>query len=93
MDNGVVGFACGIIRFAPGFIGGFRVGYRNHVFIRPDLRCKGIGKKLIDKVEEWFNNRNVHSCELQVLCDNIRAMKFWEVMGRKSRRKNRENYC
>lgn len=83
MDNGVVGFACGTVRFAPGFIGSYRVGYISHVFVRPDLRGKGIGKELIDKVEEWFNNKNIHSYELQVLCDNIHAIKFFEAMGYK----------
>ncbi len=83
MDNVVVGFACGTIRFAPGFIGGYKVGYISHAFVRPDLCGKGIGKKLIGKVEEWFNNRNVHSYELQVLCENMSSIKFWEAMGYK----------
>lgn len=79
----VVGFICGTIRLAPNYIGGCRVGYISHIFVKPDLCGKGVGKQLVREVEEWFDDKKVNSIELQVLCNNTSAIDFWEILGYK----------
>jgi hypothetical protein len=36
---------------------------------------------LVEHVEQWFRGKNVHSCELQVICNNAQGIAFWESLG------------
>lgn len=82
-NDTAIGFAHGTTRFTPDYTGGLKVGFITFVFVTPNLRIKGVGKKMIDKLEEWFRSKNVNSFELDVLCDNTSGIKFWEYLGYK----------
>jgi len=82
-DEKLIGFAHGAIRYSADYLGGLKVGYVTHLFVIPELRSTGIGKKLLSDIEGWFDSKDVHSYELQVLCDNSLGIRFWENMGYK----------
>ncbi|MDH5570133.1 MAG: GNAT family N-acetyltransferase [Gammaproteobacteria bacterium] len=82
-DEKVIGFAHGSIRYSAEFMGGLKVGHITHLFVLPDYRKTGIGNDLISYLEKWFLSKDVHSYELQVLCDNTLGINFWERNGYK----------
>ena len=80
-DKEVMGFAHGILRFAPNFLGEYKIGFVPHVYVSSKVRAKGVGENLYLKLEEWFKQKDVKVYELQVLCGNSGAINFWEKMG------------
>ena len=82
-EDKVIGFAHGLIRYAPDYLGALKVGYLTHIFVSPEFRGNDTGKILVESVETWFKSKNVHSFELQVLCDNTGGINFWENTGYK----------
>jgi len=76
-----VGFAQGLIKFLPDYLGGFAVGSITHVYVDDDSRRSGIGKVLVNLLEEWFRIKKVHSVELQVIAGNPMAKEFWKGLG------------
>ncbi|HNQ82597.1 MAG TPA: GNAT family N-acetyltransferase [Bacteroidales bacterium] len=76
-----VGFAHGMIKFLPDYLGNHSVGLITHVFVKDIARKKGLGRELVKMLEGWFHDKNVHSIELQVINDNLPAQKFWENLG------------
>ena len=82
-DNKVVGFINGLIRYSPDYLGALKVGYLTHIYVKPEFRDDKIGHRLVNELEVWFRAKNVHSYELQVLCDNVSGIKFWESVGYK----------
>ena len=76
-----VGFAHGMIRFLPDYLGGFAVGLITHVYVDDDTRRSGIGKALVNQLEDWFLTKKVHSIELQVITVNPVAKEFWKQLG------------
>jgi ribosomal protein S18 acetylase RimI-like enzyme len=80
-DGRVFGFAQGMIRFLPDYLGGHPVGVITHVFVDENHRGEGAGKELTARLEAWFRLREVHSVELQVVAGNEAAMAFWVRLG------------
>ncbi|MDX9907060.1 MAG: GNAT family N-acetyltransferase [Bacteroidales bacterium] len=78
-----VGFAHGMIKFLPDYLGNHSVGMITHVFVKDEARKMGLGKELVKMLEEWFHDKDVHSIELQVINDNLIAQKFWKSLGYK----------
>lgn len=76
-----VGFAHGMIKFLPDYLGGFAVGSISHVFVDDHSRQSGIGKAMVKLLEEWFRMKKVHSIELQVIIGNPAAKEFWKKLG------------
>lgn len=76
-----IGFVHGMIRFLPDYLGGYPAGVITHIFIEDPYRKAGTGRELIQKLEEWFLLKNVHSVELQVITGNPDAMDFWRSLG------------
>ena len=83
LDDKVIGFTHGSIRYSADYMGGLKVGHITHLFVAPDFRSTGVGKDLLDRIEIWFKSKGVHSYELQVLCDNSLGLNFWEKNGYK----------
>lgn len=81
MDDEIIGFAHGMIKFLPDYLGGHPVGSVTHVFVDEHCRRTGVGQELIGKLEEWFLVKKVHSVELQVISENSGAAGFWENLG------------
>ena len=82
-NDKAVGFAHGMIKFLPDYLGGFPVGMITHVYVNEEARRSGTGKEMVHNLEEWFNLKNVHSIELQVISGNPSAREFWEKLGYK----------
>jgi len=80
-DNEPVGFAQGMIRFLPDYLGGQPVGLIGHVFVDEKWRREGIGRELVNKLENWLSMKRVHSIELQVIGGNPGAGEFWKSLG------------
>lgn len=77
----VIGFAHGLIKFLPDYLGGFAVGSITHIYVDEDSRRSGIGKALVSQLEEWFREKKVHSVELQVISGNPAGKEFWKSLG------------
>jgi GNAT superfamily N-acetyltransferase len=78
-----IGFAHGMLKFLPDYLGGHPVGTITHIFVDEDARREGIGRDLVNKLEEWFRVNKVHSIELQVITGNPTAREFWKDLGYK----------
>lgn len=77
----VIGFAHGMIKFLPDYLGGQPIGFITHIFVDKDCRHLDIGTRLVSILEEWFRLKRVHSIELQVISGNPEAMAFWKNLG------------
>jgi len=77
----VIGFGHGTTRFSPNYTGGLKVGYITYVYVSPKSRVRGVGRQIVEALERWFDSKNVHSYELQVLCGNTIGIGFWEDVG------------
>lgn len=80
-ENKPVGFAQGMIRFLPDYLGGYPVGLISHVFVDEKYRREGTGRELVQKLENWLIMKHVHSIELQVIGGNPGAAEFWKRLG------------
>jgi GNAT superfamily N-acetyltransferase len=76
-----IGFAHGMLKFLPDYLGGLPVGTITHVFVDENSRHVGIGRELVNELEEWFSTKKVHSVELQVITANPVAREFWTRLG------------
>lgn len=81
INDKAVGFAHGMIKFLPDYLGGYPVGSITHVFIDEAHRKRGIGRELVNELEEWFRMKKVDSIELQVVTGNPVAKDFWASLG------------
>lgn len=80
-EGRAAGFAHGMIKFLPDYLGNHAIGTITHVFVEDKSRRSGVGKALVKKLEEWFMDKKVHSVELQVIAGNRAGKEFWEEMG------------
>jgi ribosomal protein S18 acetylase RimI-like enzyme len=76
-----IGFAHGMIKYLPDYLGGFAVGSITHVYVDNEFKRSGIGKALVNILEDWFRMKKVHSIELQVITGNQAAKDFWKNLG------------
>jgi GNAT superfamily N-acetyltransferase len=82
--HAVVGFAHGAISLLPPYLGGLAVGKVHHVFVDEAHRAGGTGQRLVFELDRWFAERGASSVELQVLCENESAIRFWKGRGFRS---------
>ena len=80
-DRDVVGFAHGIIKLSPDYLGGEKTGLITHVYVSPEERNIGVGRKMVNVMEKWFEDQNVRICEISVLHMNNMAISFWKDLG------------
>jgi ribosomal protein S18 acetylase RimI-like enzyme len=76
-----VGFAHGMIKFLPDYLGGSAVGSITHVYVGDDYARSGVGRAMVNLLEDWFREKKVHSVELQVITGNPAAKEFWKNLG------------
>jgi GNAT superfamily N-acetyltransferase len=79
--NAAVGFAHGMLKFLPDYLGGYAVGTITHVFVDEKMRRAGLGMELVNVLEDWFRMKKTHSIELQVITGNPAAKEFWKKLG------------
>jgi ribosomal protein S18 acetylase RimI-like enzyme len=58
-----------------------RRGFIYHLMVKPEYRKKGIGKKLLEKVEKNFKKDGIRKIYLVALKKNKTGNKFWENNG------------
>jgi len=75
----------GICGFAQAFLSGDdpRVGQIEWLHVHPDYRGKGIGDRLLDKVEGALHDAGADSVEAQVIEANTAGKEFYEQYGYK----------
>ncbi|MDQ6531225.1 GNAT family N-acetyltransferase [Flavobacterium sp. LHD-85] len=56
-------------------------GYIHETIVNEEYRGYGVGSKLINQANLWFENLNVEVIELQVSCLNTEAVSFWNKHG------------
>lgn len=73
INNQIVGYIIGITKK--------NIGTIVSIAVKKDYRKKGIGKKLLDSIIEYFKSKNVSLINLQVRIDNYEAISFYEKNG------------
>lgn len=58
-----------------------RCGAIHELFVKPEFQKKGIGKKLVFHVFDYFRRKNIRKVELWVGVKNERARKFYASLG------------
>ena len=62
-----------------------RRGHIYHLMVKPEYRKQGIGRKLLDKVEEGLRKEGITKAFLVVFRENDIGNGFWEEVGYKTR--------
>ncbi|HOJ45836.1 MAG: GNAT family N-acetyltransferase [Bacillota bacterium] len=87
-----------VLEHIPGKIGGFIwckiydtneygiFGSVEQIYLIPELRGKGFGKKLMEKGEEYFAERGAQSIKLLVTISNSAAVSLYQSLGYKATR-------
>ncbi|MEM3407538.1 MAG: ribosomal protein S18-alanine N-acetyltransferase [Nitrososphaerota archaeon] len=73
INDQIVGYVIGIAEK--------NVGTIVSIAVKKDYRRKGIGKKLLNSIIEYFKSRSVSLINLQVRIDNYEAISFYEKNG------------
>jgi len=77
--NKIIGYALGWIEKRPAHA--FRIGYFCDIFIIRNYRNKGIGKKLIKGLMNWFKSKKIKYVTLDVYSKNKTAIKAFYSIG------------
>ena len=49
--------------------------------VRPELRRRGVGRRLVEEAHEWVRDRGVARVEIQVAHGNREGQAFWRALG------------
>ncbi len=77
----LVGYAVGRITTLPLFFEHRHRGYIHDVYVRAAHRHRGIGRRLVEEILRWFDERGVTLIELTVASKNGEATSFWRALG------------
>lgn len=58
-----------------------RRGYLYHLAVHPDLRRKGLGRELVNRVFKALEERGIHKCHIMVYGSNETGLLFWRQGG------------
>lgn len=87
LDKGrVVGFSDSQISKYPPVFERETYGSVDTMAVTSNYRRKGIGKRMLAKIFEWFASRNIDRIELSVLANNQIGYSFWKKHGFKDYR-------
>jgi len=92
-ENGVFiaeinGEAVGVVACDSNWLGLYEdVGEIHEIVVRDEYKGKGIGKKLMEKAEEYLKSKGHRIIELWVGEENHLAKKFYEKLGYKAKDK------
>ncbi len=82
IDEVIIGFTLGVIvdlvaeMFMPD-IGGFLAD----IYVQDGHRKRGVGRKLVESLAQWFRESGVTFIELSVAHRNTEARAFWNALG------------
>lgn len=77
----VVGYTLGRTVPIPAMYEGRRLGVIHELIVSESARGRGVGRKLVAGLTEWFRERRAHKIEITILAENKDAMEFWERLG------------
>ena len=80
-DGRAVGFAQGVVRIGPSYLGSAKLGVVSHLYVQPDVQGRRVGASMVAELEDWFRTVNVEECELHAIWTNDQARDFWKKMG------------
>jgi len=80
-DKEMIGFGIGSLRITPPYLGSIRIGAVTHLYLNHDARGKGLAMQIMKGLDAWFKEKEVHSVELEVLCENELGRNFWQQNG------------
>ena len=84
-DDGIVGFVMFTIETA-GYRQDRTRGIIENIYVDPEYRNDGLGKRLLDAAEEELVERGADTVALEVLADNEDARRFYRRHGYESHR-------
>jgi ribosomal-protein-alanine acetyltransferase len=76
-NDNIVGFIIGTVRFERNAL----TGHVLTVDVSPACRKKGVGAKLLRKMESLFREKGVRVCRLEVREDNVAALSLYRKLG------------
>ncbi|HEX9532762.1 MAG TPA: GNAT family N-acetyltransferase [bacterium] len=76
----IVGYAVGRVTMLPPFFEQRYRGYIHDVFVKPQFRRRGVGRRLVDAILQWLRQQEVLLVELTVATNN-EAVAFWKRLG------------
>ncbi|MEX1247018.1 MAG: GNAT family N-acetyltransferase [Anaerolineales bacterium] len=69
------------VKQSPAFLGGMQVGEIRDLYVDASLRGSGAGTQLVDMAMHKFQERGVHSVEVQIQAGNEAGLAFWIKQG------------
>ncbi|MDH5231180.1 MAG: GNAT family N-acetyltransferase [Gammaproteobacteria bacterium] len=80
-ETSVVGFATVYFTFASSITA--KVGVMNDLYVKPEYRAKGIGKKLIEHCYDFVIAQGAARLQWLTATDNVNAQKLYDVIKAK----------
>src|SRR3989344_6882966 len=78
LDKKIIGYCVGGVENAPSYASKTKIGYIYTVIISDEHRRKGLGKKMLDELMEWFEGKKIKNIELDVDARNKLGVDFWK---------------
>ena len=81
-DNGtVVGYAVATRGREAAFFTYSQVALRSDVFVRPDVRGKGVGAQLLEAITQWAKTQKLQAIEVNVFPDHKEELESLQALG------------
>ena len=82
-ENGdeCAGFAIAKIESRPPVYEEKMFGHITDMAVRPTHRRHGAGERMLERLFDWFRQRNISRVQLNVVPDNSVGFSFWRKMG------------
>lgn len=76
-EHELVGYIIGGVKPAHPVYDQGMIGWMEEIFVHPEYRCKGLGKQLVQYMEQWLKEQEISSFEVNA--DKTKA--FWQKLG------------
>ena len=80
-NDKLMGYAVGVIQERSSIFEITENGYINDVFVAEEYRERGIAKKFLKELKQWFESKNIKYVELTVHAKNSIGKKTWAHFG------------
>lgn len=77
LNGSIIGCIIGFVKYPQSIFKQDLLGYIDLVYVKKDFRNKGIAKILLEKLEEWFETRDIKYIELNCYIRNDVGLDFW----------------
>jgi GNAT superfamily N-acetyltransferase len=77
----LVAYAVAIVADRPPVFWRDAVGEISDFYVRPGYRRKGVGRKMLARIEAWFRGKGIDRIELRVAWGNPLGHEFWRMQG------------